>query len=413
MILSVVLICCLVTFVTANVWFHETFDDSWADRWVVSKHKEKEGTAGEWTHTAGKFFNDAEKDKGLKTSTDARFYQISAKMNDHSSNKGKDFIVSYIVKHEQNIDCGGGYLKVMPGPVDQSDFNGDTNYNIMFGPDICGSSTKRVHVIFNYKGKNHLIKKDIRCEDDELSHLYTLIVSPDNSYKVLIDNKEKASGKLSDDWDMLPAKEIKDPQVGKPADWVDSAKIADPEAKKPEGWDDIAKEIDDPDASKPDDWSDELDGEWEAPRIPNPEYKGEWKADMIDNPAYKGPWIHPMIANPDYFEDENLYAYESNAYVGIEIWQVKAGTIFDDILVTDDHSELKKQAESFEERSKGEKAAKAALDEEERKHREEEEKKRAEEAPEEEEAEAEEEEVEEELEEEDAHAGHDHEHEDL
>merc|ERR1712096_112201 len=52
-------------------------------------------------------------------------------------------------------------------------------YNIMFGPDICGPGTKKVHVIFNYKGKNLLIKKDIRCKDDELTHVYTLIVKSD------------------------------------------------------------------------------------------------------------------------------------------------------------------------------------------------------------------------------------------
>ena len=32
------------------------------------------------------------------------------------------------------------------------------------GPDICGYSTKKVHVIMNYKGQNHLIKKDIKCK---------------------------------------------------------------------------------------------------------------------------------------------------------------------------------------------------------------------------------------------------------
>ena len=32
------------------------------------------------------------------------------------------------------------------------------------GPDICGPGTKKVHVIFGYKGKNHLIKKEIRCK---------------------------------------------------------------------------------------------------------------------------------------------------------------------------------------------------------------------------------------------------------
>ena len=62
--------------------------------------------------------------------------------------------------------------------------HGESEYNIMFGPDICGYSTKRVHVIFNYKGENHLIKKDVKCKDDEGTHIYTLIVSPDNTYKV-------------------------------------------------------------------------------------------------------------------------------------------------------------------------------------------------------------------------------------
>lgn len=34
----------------------------------------------------------------------------------------------------------------------------------LVGPDICGYSTKKVHVIFNYKGENRLIKKDIKCK---------------------------------------------------------------------------------------------------------------------------------------------------------------------------------------------------------------------------------------------------------
>lgn len=54
------------------------------------------------------------------------------------------------------------------------------------GPDICGPGTKKVHVIFSYKGKNLLINKDIRCKDDIYTHLYTLVVKPDNTYKVNI-----------------------------------------------------------------------------------------------------------------------------------------------------------------------------------------------------------------------------------
>jgi len=334
----------LVASTFATVHFQETFDDSWSSRWVPSKFKEAEGTAGKWDVTAGKYYGDEKRDQGLHTTQDARFYQISAEFPKFS-NKDKPLVIQYSVKHEQKIDCGGGYIKILPGPMDQSNFNGDTDYNIMFGPDICGYSTKKVHVIFNYNGKNHLIKKDIPCETDEFTHLYTLILKPDNTYTVLIDDKEAASGNLADDWDLLPPKEIKDPSQSKPADWVDQKTIPDPEDKKPEGWDDIPKEIPDPDAKKPEDWDDELDGEWEAPMIDNPDYKGEWKPKTIPNPAYKGEWVHPMIPNPDYKEDPNLYLYENNQYVGFELWQVKAGTIFDNIIVTDDVAEAQKLAE--------------------------------------------------------------------
>ena len=102
------------------------------------------------------------------------------------------------------------------------------------GPDICGPGTKKVHVIFSYKGTNHLIKKDIRCKDDVFTHLYTLIVNTDVTYEVLIDNESAQTGSLTDDWDFLPPKKIKDPEAKKPDDWVDQAKLDDPEDAKPE-----------------------------------------------------------------------------------------------------------------------------------------------------------------------------------
>lgn len=71
-------------------------------------------------------------------------------------------------------------------------------------------------------------------QDDEYSHLYTLIVNPDNTYEVKIDNKKVESGNLEDDWDFLPPKKIKDPEAKKPEDWDDREKIPDPDDKKPE-----------------------------------------------------------------------------------------------------------------------------------------------------------------------------------
>merc|ERR1719382_538783 len=125
---------------------------------------------------------------------------------------------------------------------------------------------------------------------------------------------------------------IDDPEDKKPKDWVDETMIDDPEDKKPEGYDDIPSQIPDPDATKPDDWDDEDDGEWEAPLIDNPEYKGEW------TPA--------QITNPDFEEGVQLAAYDS-MYVGYELWIVNNGTIFDNILVTDDLEYAKAQGEKL------------------------------------------------------------------
>lgn len=361
-----------------TVYFQEGFSsDDWKDKWVESTAKGADQGKFEWT--AGKFYGDADLDKGIQTSQDAKFYGISSKLDKPISNEGKTLVIQFTVKHEQNIDCGGGYMKLYPSDVDQKNLHGDSPYLIMFGPDICGPGTKKVHVIFTYKGKNLLTKKEIRCKDDVFTHLYTLIVRPDNTYEVKIDNVKAESGTLEDDWDFLPPKKIKDPEAKKPDDWDENEKIDDPEDKKPEDWD-KPEHIPDPDAKKPDDWDDEMDGEWEPPQIDNPDYKGEWKPKQIDNPAYKGKWIHPEIDNPEYSEDKNLYRYTDIGAVGFDLWQVKSGTIFDNILITDDESKAEQIGKDLWEKTKdAEKTMKDKQDEEERKVREEEDKKRKEE----------------------------------
>lgn len=85
----------------------------------------------------------------------------------------------------------------------------------MFGPDICGYSTKKVHAILTYNDTNQLIKKDVPCETDQLTHVYTFIIRPDATYSILIDNVEKQTGSLYTDWDLLPPKKIKDPEAKK------------------------------------------------------------------------------------------------------------------------------------------------------------------------------------------------------
>lgn len=60
-------------------------------------------------------------------------------------------VIQFSVKHEQDIDCGGGYVKVFDCKLDQKDMHGESPYELMFGPDICGPGTKKVS-IFSISG---------------------------------------------------------------------------------------------------------------------------------------------------------------------------------------------------------------------------------------------------------------------
>uniref|UniRef100_A0A8C6VS21 Calreticulin 3 n=1 Tax=Naja naja TaxID=35670 RepID=A0A8C6VS21_NAJNA len=288
----------------------------WKERWVVSQYK---SNYGKFRLTAGNFYGDREADKGLQTSENLKFYAISSRFQPFS-NKGKSLVIQYTVKHEQKIDCGGGYVKLFPSNLNQKNMSGESLYYIMFGPDICGSDTKKVHIILNYKNKVYPVKKQIRCKVDGFTHLYTLVLKSDHTYKVKIDNKMVISGILEDDWDFLPPRRIKDP-----------AEISN----EFQSW-----EFEN--AEKPKDWDDAAQGTWKPPLLKNPLYRGEWRPRKIPNPNYKGIWPHPQIVNPEYVPDPSLSVYENISVIGLDLWQVRSGTIFDNFLITDDEKYAKK-----------------------------------------------------------------------
>merc|ERR1711920_829756 len=194
------------------------------------------------------------------------------------------------------------------------------------------------------------------------SHVYRLIVRPDNTVRVEIDQEKIYEGSLKEDWELLKPKEISDPDDKKPDDWVDDSMIDDPEDKKPEDWVED-KRIVDSEAKKPDDWDDEEDGEWEAPTKDNPAYKGEWYVKRISNPEYKGVWEAKKIDNPEYEDDDTLYKYDDFGFIGFDLWQVKGGTIFDNVIITDDVAEADAFSKKWKAVSEVEKEEKKKEDE--------------------------------------------------
>ena len=70
-----------------------------------------------------------------------------------------------------------------------------------------------------------------------------------------------------------------------------------------------------------------------------------------------------MIDNPEFVEDKKLYYRGPIGYVAFELWQVKSGSIFDNIIVTDSKDEAIAFAkETWGKNIEGEKKMKAAIE---------------------------------------------------
>ncbi|KFP71768.1 Calmegin, partial [Acanthisitta chloris] len=374
---------------TGEVYFTETFDGGLSG-WVLSKTK-KEDTDDDIAKYDGRWEveelreNTVPGDRGLVLKSVAKHHAISAMLTKAFTFDSKPLIVQYEVNFQKGIDCGGAYIKLLSSSDDLNleYFFDKTPYTIMFGPDKCGEDYK-LHFIFRHKNpktgeyeEKHAERPDVDLKKfylDKKTHLYTLVLKPDDTFEMLIDQTivgkgsllenmvppvnppkeiDDPSDKKPDDWDERP--KIPDPNAVKPDDWDEDepSKIEDPDAVKPEGWlDEEPQYVPDPNAKKPKDWDEEMDGEWEAPQIPNPKceaapgcghwvppmknnpkYKGKWRAPMIDNPNYQGIWSPRKIPNPDYFEDLHPFRMSPVSAVGLELWSMTSDIYFDNFIL--------------------------------------------------------------------------------
>jgi calnexin len=326
-------------------------------------------------------------DYALIVKSKARHHAISASFEKPIDFTSHDqIVIQYEVKFQTPMECGGAYVKLLTqqSNLNLKEFNDKTPYTIMFGPDKCGLDHK-LHFIFRHKNpitgefeEKHAKKpsSDInKFFSDQKTHLYTLVLSSDNTFTIYVDQSVVNYGSLLNDFEpsVNPPKEIDDPSDKKTDDWDEREKIADPNSQKPDDWDESQPEyIEDKDAVKPDGWLDEeeklipdttsekpsdwdadMDGEWEAPKVDNPKckdapgcgpwtrpqiknplYKGKWSPPMIDNPAYKGIWKPRRIENPNYFEDaEPFRRMTPIGALGLELWSMTDEIAFDNFFL--------------------------------------------------------------------------------
>lgn len=66
----------------------------WDKRWQKSSWKQKDGAAGEFKHTAGKWFGGKEEDaKGIQTGPDSKFFALYSELKKAYTNDKKDLVV--------------------------------------------------------------------------------------------------------------------------------------------------------------------------------------------------------------------------------------------------------------------------------------------------------------------------------
>ena len=97
--------------VSSKVFLSETFDnDNWQSVWKAPS--KPSGQLGSWEVSSGKFHADEKVNRGLRTVDDMHFYALTAPLKESFTNKEGDLVVQFSAKNEQNLNCGGAYIKV-------------------------------------------------------------------------------------------------------------------------------------------------------------------------------------------------------------------------------------------------------------------------------------------------------------
>ncbi|MCO5583307.1 hypothetical protein L7F22_037217 [Adiantum nelumboides] len=193
--------------------FLEQFTPDWDSRWSPSGATKKQSGGevfsyvGQWSVEEPTVFPGLKEDLGLVAKSKAAQHAISAPFKEvvdpkKAAKEGKPLVVQYETKLQNGLSCGGAYLKLLtesPEGIQAKEFSDQTPYTIMFGPDKCGA-TNKVHFIFRHKdpktgeiSEKHLNNAPY-AKLSKVSALYTLIVHPDNTFQVLINNDQKRNG---------------------------------------------------------------------------------------------------------------------------------------------------------------------------------------------------------------------------
>ncbi|KAH7827470.1 putative calnexin [Monocercomonoides exilis] len=359
-VISVLLTICTITnFIDAKVYINELFDNKKSmENWKGSNHSNFRSKM-ELLYPS----YDEKNETIPMLSTNSHFTRYAHSLKVHQKMNGNGLHFEFILRNENpRLDCAGGYITVLETPFDQLSFGGTKHYKFQFGPTFCKDDDEVRFVIpcFDENTQQwveHRLVAHIKSRlDENVTHLYTLIIKQNEDFSIKVDDDLEFEGNLRDEGIFEPPlvypRFIPDTTDTKPDDWDDRITIDDPTDVPPPEWDDSIKPtIDDPSFPKPKDWIEEEpiitedkkakkpamwdsteDGEyrpriglnekcvqtmesgcgkWKAPQLKNPKYKGKYPARQIPNPNYKGEWKPKMIPNPEWKDVKEIIRWKN------------------------------------------------------------------------------------------------------
>ncbi|OHT13979.1 Calreticulin family protein [Tritrichomonas foetus] len=261
-----------------EVYFYEAFSDHSVEKyWIPTDSK---NYTGAWQIEHTEIPQTLPNENALVAKSRNSHSAISTKFKKPITFINQTFVLQYEMRPQFAFTCSGAYLKLFSDSnFDPKKLTNETKHILMFGPDRCGE-LNRIHFIFNYFHPKRKIYKELILKSppeapvDVYNHLYTLIVRPNNTFSILVDNEIVKNGSLFFDFD---------PPLLEP------------------------REIPDPDDKKPEDWN---------------ENKSEWK--------------QKKILNPFYFMDVHPHNFPPFSGIGFEIWHVNRDLAFQNILIAGD-----------------------------------------------------------------------------
>jgi len=367
---------------TCDLLYYENFSDPFVlKRWVVTKHFRN---TGKWAVEQSYPLQSRKGERAIVAKTKEKTHSISTVFPSPIYTPNETIVIQYEARAQFLYVCASMKLKVFVDPrFDPADMNNDTARILEFGPERCYNHNQTVLNMFSGDVK-HTLKDKIPVPVDEIVHLYTLVLRPNNTFEVLIDMKSMYNGSFIESF--VPAfiepELINDPNDIKPNNWVDEMFIIDESAVKPDDWDenepktipdpkkkripfgwlvDEQTMIPDPNAKKPEEWNEGHLGEWKAPmiknpkcmraigcgpyqppEIPNPKYKGKWTKPLINNPRFIGQWKPKQINNPKYLGPQLPFSIPPIIGIGFDIWGAHHDIMITNVLISNNESIIKR-----------------------------------------------------------------------